>query len=144
MEIDVAQLRKRVRAAIDSAKKDAGARRARTDEARQAYERFLDEVAVPAFKAMGNILRSEGLLFDVMTPSGGVRLTAERTREDGIELSLDTTVDPPRPALTTVRTRGSRSTRAERPVKEATAIALLTSDDVVHALLDELTPWLER
>lgn len=144
MEIDVAQLRKRVRAAIESAKKDGAARRERTDEARQAYDRFLDEHAVPVFRAMANILRSEGLLFDVMTPSGGVRLVPERTREDGIELTLDSSFDPPRPTLTTVRTRGSRPLRSERAVKDATPLASLTSDDVEFALLDELRPWLER
>lgn len=144
MEIDVAQLRKRVRAAIESAKKDGAARRGRADEARQAYDRFLDEGAVPVFRAVANILRSEGLHFDVMTPSGGVRLVPERTREDGIELTLDATFDPPRATLTTVRTRGSRPLRSERAVKDATSIALLTSDDVEFALLDELRPWLER
>lgn len=144
MEIDVAQLRKRVRAAIESAKKQAAARRGRADEARLAYERFLEEQAVPVFRAMANVLRSEGLLFDVMTPSGGVRLVPERTREDGIELTLDAAFDPPRPTLTTVRTRGHRPLRSERAVKDGTPIAMLTADDVEFALLDELAPWLER
>ncbi len=144
MEIDVAQLRKRVRAALDSAKKDAAARRVRADEARLAYDRFLEEHAVPVFRALANILRSEGLHFDVMTPSGGVRLVPERTREDGIELTLDGSFDPPRATLTTVRTRGSRALRSERAVKDATPMAALTADDVEFALLDELTPWMER
>jgi hypothetical protein len=79
-----------------------------------------------------------------MTPSGGVRLVPERTREDGIELTLDGSVDPPRATLTTVRSRGSRAMRAERALKDGVPIDTLTDDDVIAALLDELAPWLER
>jgi hypothetical protein len=142
--MDVAQLRKTVRQAIDGAKKDAAARRARADVATLAYERFLEERATPVFRSMANVLKSEGLLFDVMTPSGGVRLVPERTREDGIELTLDGSVDPPRATLTTVRRRGSRAMRAERALKDGVPIDTLTDDDVIAALLDELAPWLER
>lgn len=142
--MDVAQLRKTVRQAIEGAKKDAAARRARTEAATLAYERFLEERATPVFRSMANVLKSEGLLFDVMTPSGGVRLVPERTREDGIELTLDGAFDPPRATLTTVRSRGSRTMRAERALKEGAPIDTLTDDDVIAALLDELAPWLER
>jgi hypothetical protein len=142
--MDVAQLRKTVRQAIDGAKKDAAARRARADVATLAYERFLEERATPVFRSMANVLKSEGLLFDVMTPSGGVRLVPERTREDGIELTLDGSVDPPRATLTTVRSRGSRAMRAERALKDGVPIDTLTDDDVIAALLDELAPWLAR
>lgn len=142
--MEIAQLRKSVRQAIEGAKRDAAARRARADEARKAYDQFLDQQAVPVFRAMANVLKSEGLLFDVITPSGGVRLVPERTREDGIELGLDATFDPPRPTLTVVRTRGSRSVRSERTLKDGARIEQLTEEDVVAALLDELVPWLER
>ena len=142
--MDVAQLRKTVRQAIEGAKKDGAARRTRADAATLAYERFLEERATPVFRSMANVLKSEGLLFDVMTPSGGVRLVPERTREDGIELTLDGAFDPPRATLTTVRSRGSRTMRAERALKEGAPIDTLTDDDVIAALLDELAPWLER
>lgn len=142
--MDVAQLRKSVHQAIEGAKKDAVARRARADAAALAYERFLDERATPVFRAMANVLKSEGLLFDVMTPSGGVRLVPERTREDGIELTLDGSFDPPRATLTIMRSRGSRTVRAERALKDGVPIDALTDSDVVVALLDELKPWLER
>lgn len=142
--MDVAQLRKTVRQAIEGAKKDATARRTRADAAALAYERFLEERARPVFRSMANVLKSEGLLFDVMTPSGGVRLVPERTREDGIELTLDGTFDPPRATLTTMRSRGSRTMRAERALKDGVPIDALTDDDVIAALLDELGPWLER
>jgi len=70
------------------------------------------------------------------------RLVSERQRDDAITLELDTSVDPPQPLLTTTRTRGSRSLRAERPVKGSTPMQQLTEDDVIEALLEELRPWL--
>lgn len=142
--MDIAQLRKSVLQAIEGARKDLAARRSRADAARLAYERFLDERATPVFRQMANVLKSEGVPFDVMTPSGGVRLVPERTREDGIELTLDASFDPPRATLTTARSRGSRTLRAERALKDGVPIDALTEDDVVAALLDELVPWLER
>lgn len=142
--MDIGELRKRVRQAMEGAKRDAANRRSRADEVRKAYEGFLEQQAVPVFRGVGNVLRSEGLLFDVITPAGGVRLVPERAREDGIELALDGSVDPPRPTLTVVRTRGSRTVRTERALAEGTGIAALTEDDVASALLDELRPWLER
>jgi hypothetical protein len=129
---------------MDAARRGAAERRTRADQAQQSYERLLEERAVPVFRTMANILKSEGLPFDVMTPSGGVRLVPERTREDGIELSLDATVDPPRPTLTVVRSRGSRSVRSEQPLKDGVPIDALTENDVAAALLDALGPWIER
>jgi hypothetical protein len=129
---------------MDAARRSAAERRTRADSAREAYDRFLDDRAVPVFRTVANILKSEGLAFDVMTPSGGVRLVPERTREDGIELTLDATSDPPRPALTVVRSRGSRSVRSEQPLKDGAPIDALTEDDVAAALLDALVPWMER
>lgn len=142
--MEIAHLRKSVQQAIEGARRDAAARRGRADEARKAYDQFLEQAAVPVFRAMANVLRSEGLLFDVITPSGGVRLVPERTREDGIELGLDATFDPPRAVLTVVRSRGSRTLRSERALKDGARLESLTEDDVVAALLDELVPWLER
>jgi hypothetical protein len=144
MALDVAVLRKHVQQAMDAARRSAAERRTRADQARQAYDLFLEERAVPVFRTLANILRSEGLSFDVTTPSGGVRLVPERTREDGIELTLDATVDPPRPTVTVVRSRGSRSIRSEQPLKDGATIDTLTEDDVAAALLDALAPWMER
>ena len=56
---------------------------------RRRYEAFLDRRRDAGVPRDGPALRAEGLLFDVITPSGGVRLVPERTREDGIELGLD-------------------------------------------------------
>ncbi|MGE0043270.1 MAG: hypothetical protein AB7H88_05710 [Vicinamibacterales bacterium] len=140
--MDVGLLRKRLRFAVEQARRDQQARRERADLAGRAYARFLEQAAVPAFRAVANVLRAEGLPFDVMAPSGTVRLQAERNREDVIELELDTTLDPPEPVVTITRTRGSRVVRTERPVKAGLPLEELTEDDVVDMLLDELRPWM--
>jgi hypothetical protein len=89
-----------------------------------------------------NILKAEGLNFEVMTPSGGVRLQSERHRDEAIEMELDTTADPPQPLVTVTRARGSRIVQSERTIKGSNPLAQLTEDDVVEMLLDEMRPWL--
>jgi hypothetical protein len=142
--MDIADIRRSLVHAIEVAKRDKAARRTRADEATRQYHEFLEQTAVPVFRAMASALKSEGLPFDVLTPSGGVRLVPERAREDGIELSLDSTVDPPQPVVTVVRSRGSRTVRHERPVAGAMRVDGLTGHDVAATLLEELRPWLER
>ena len=139
---DVAIVRKRVHAAIEQARRDAAERRGRVAEARQNYETFLATAAVPVFRMFANVLKSEGLHFEVMTPAGGVRLQSEKNREDAIEMELDTTADPPQPLVTITRVRGSRVTQSDRSIKGSNPLVQLTEDDVVEMLLDELRPWL--
>jgi hypothetical protein len=140
--MDIGIVRKRLVSAIDAARRDAADRRARVATATRDYEKFLGEVAVPAFRAMANALKSEGLPFDVITPSGAVRLVSERNRDDGIGLELDTTADPPLPVVSITRTRGSRSIEKERTIKEKTPAGALTDEDVIAMLLEELKPWM--
>lgn len=142
--MDIAQLRKSLIQAIDTAKRDGVAKRARADEATRLYETFLETTAVPVFRAMAGALKGEGLLFEVMTPLGGVRLVPERQREDGIELTLDATLDPPAPVLSVLRSRGSRTVRRERPLTDAQRVEGVTDEDVARVLIEELRPWLER
>lgn len=139
---DIGILRKRVKSAMEQVRRDQAERRGRAADAGKVYESFLATAAVPAFRALANILKSEGMLFEVMTPSGGVRMVSERQRDDAIELELDTTLDPPQPLVTITRVRGSRSLRTERAVKGSTPLQQLTEDDVVEMLLEELRPWL--
>jgi hypothetical protein len=139
---DVGVIRKRVRFAIDAARRDQAERRGRAAEAAKAYEVFLESAATPAFRTLANILRAEGLSFEVMMPSGGVRLASDRNRDDAIDLELDSSSDPPEPLVTITRARGSRVLRRERAVKPGTPLAQLTEDDVVEMLLEELRPWL--
>jgi hypothetical protein len=139
---DVAIVRKLIRAEIEKVRRDQADRRARVAEATTAYEAFLQNAAIPVFRMFANILKAEGLNFEVMTPSGGVRLQSERHRDDAIEMELDVTADPPQPLLTITRARGSRVVQSERTLKGNTPVAQLTEDDVTEMLLEEMRPWL--
>jgi hypothetical protein len=139
---DVAIVRKRVRTAIEQARRDQAERRGRVAEAQQNYDTFLQTAAIPAFRMIANVLKSEGLHFEVMTPAGGVRLQSERNREDAIEMELDTTADPPQPLVTITRSRGSRIVQSDRTIKGSNPLVQLDEDDVIDMLLDELRPWL--
>ncbi|MFN2448036.1 MAG: hypothetical protein ABR606_20940 [Vicinamibacterales bacterium] len=140
--MDTGLVRKRLRSAVDAARREATARRSRADASAKAYEQFLVDVAVPAFRAMATALRAEGLPFEVMTPSDAVRLVPERNRDDGITLELDATADPPMPLVSVTRSRGSRVVQRERTVRELTPAEELTDEDVITMLLEELKPWM--
>jgi len=140
--MDAGLLRKRVRTEIDAARRTSAERRQAAATATRAYETFLETVAAPAFRQMANVLRAEGVPFEAQTPGGAVRLVSDRSRDDLIELSLDTTADPPQPILVTTRTRGGRLLRTERPLKDRTAIDRITEDELIEALIEELRPWL--
>jgi hypothetical protein len=139
---DVGVVRKRVRFAIEQARRDQADRRERLAEARRNYETFLETAAIPVFRMFANILKSEGLNFEVMTPVGGVRLQSERNRDDAIEMELDATADPPQPLVTITRARGSRVVQSDRTIKGSNPLVQLTEEDVVEMLLEELRPWL--
>ena len=139
---DVAVIRKRVKTAIEQARRDSAERRERVAEAQRNYQAFLDTAAIPVFRMIANVLKSEGMSFEVMSPAGGVRLQSERNREDAINLELDTTADPPQPLVTITRVRGSRVTQKDRSIKGSNPLVQLTEDDVIEMLLEELRPWL--
>lgn len=140
---DAAVVRKRVRTAIDQARRDQAERRERVSDAQKSYQTFLEGAAIPVFRMIANVLKSEGNLnFEVMTPAGGVRLQSERNREDAITLELDSTADPPQPLVTVTRVRGSRVIQSDRSIKGSNPLVHLTEDDVIEMLLEELRPWL--
>lgn len=140
---DVALLRKRVQKAMEQARREAADRRAQVNEARKAYDEFLESRAIPAFRAMAVVLKAEGLAWEVMTPSGEVRLVPDRRRDESIALSFDATADPPQAMVSITRGRGGRVLHAEREVKPGTrSVAALTEDDVLDMLIEELAPWL--
>jgi hypothetical protein len=139
---DVGVVRKRVKFAIEQARRDQAERRERVAEARKNYDAFLETAAIPVFRMFANILKAENLNFEVMTPAGGVRLQSERNRDDAIEIELDTTADPPQPLVTITRVRGSRVIQTDRTIKGSNPLVQLTEDDVIEMLLEELRPWL--
>ena len=139
--MEISEIRRRLRSAIDEARRDAAARRARSDAALRDYDTFLSVVAVPVVQQMASALSGEGHHFNVATPAGSVRLTAANSPEDYIEIALDTSEDPPEVVGRTSRGRGRRMITSERPVRDRTAVGELNEEDVLAFLLTEITPF---
>ena len=129
---------------MEDAKRRAAGRRLQVDEASRAWEEALNDTVVPAFHTMAQALAAEGHRFKVETPAGAARLALERGAEEFVELALDTDGDGPALFLRSTRGRGRRIISAERVVREGTAVAQLSQDDVVTWLLEELVPFIER
>lgn len=142
--MEVSDVRRRLRSAIEAAKLRASERRTRTDEATKAYEAVLETVAVPAFHTVVNALVGEGHRFKVTTPGMAVNMATERSATEFIELSLDSDREVPAVMLRSSRGRGRRAVSAERVLGEGAGIAELRDEDIVVALLDELLPFIER
>ena len=142
--MEVSDVRRRIRGAIEAARARGAERRARADEASRAYDQFLEATAVPAFHAVANALTGEGHRFNVTTPGRAVRLSPERTSEDYIELSLDTDRDIPAVVIRSSRGRGRRAVVSERSVRDDLPIGSLSDEDVIAVMLDELVPFIAR
>ena len=142
--MEVSDVRRRIRAAIDAARVRGLERRTRTDEASRAYDQFLEASAVPAFHMVVNALTGEGHRFTVITPGRAVRMSPERSSEDFVELSLDTERDRPAVVIRSSRGRGRRVVMTERALREDLPIGELADEDVIAALIEELVLFLER
>ena len=142
--MEVSEVRRRVRAAIESARREAQERRVRSDRAALEYQDFLRDRAVPLFQTVASALIAEGYRFKVFTPADSVRLASETSGNDFIELTLDATADPPTVSGRTSRGRGSRLVDSERPVKEGKAVADLSDEDVLGFLMEEIAGFVER
>jgi hypothetical protein len=142
--MEIPEVRRRLRAAIDHARREVAARRERSDAASVLYTEFLEQRAVPTFHTFAAALVAEGYRFKVFTPTGSVRLASENAGEDFIEILLDPTQDPPRVTGHTSRARGRRSTSSERPIREGAGAADLTEEDVLEFLVEEIVPFVER
>ena len=142
--IEISELRKRLRHAIDERRKTTAARRTALDAAAAAYTELLDMIATPLVQKLANALRAEGHNFTVFTPNGGLRMALAKSADDFIEFALDTSHDEPFVALRVNRSRGRRVVQHERPIKGRTAVDRLSEEDVLQALLDEIAPFVER
>jgi len=142
--MDVPDVRRRVRAAIERARRDAAGRRERSDAAARAYDEFLTTCAVPAFHQLASALVAEGYRVKVFTPAGSVRLASERSADDFIELTLDPAEDPPIVLGRTSLSRGRRAVTSERPVRAGATVSDLTEADVMEFVLSEIGPFVER
>ena len=135
--MEVSEVRKQVIAAIERAKKSAAEQRTRADEAERIYPAFLTQVATPVFRQVASALKAEGYSFTVFTPAGGVRLMSDKSSDDFVELSLDTTGERPVVLGHMKRSRGRRVFESEAPIADA-PIEELTEDHVLWFLLQEL------
>lgn len=142
--IETSELRKRLRHAIEERRKATAARRATLDAAAAAYTDLLENTATPLVQKLANALRAEGHNFTVFTPNGGLRMSLAKSADDFIEFALDTSQEEPFAALRVNRSRGRRVVQHERPIKGRTAVDRLSEEDVLQALLDEVTPFVER
>jgi len=142
--VEVSQVSRRLKITMEAARARALSRRQQTAEAEKAFGVFLEAVATPVTRQMANALKVEGLAFTVGTPNGGLRLSADRGRDDFIEFGLDTDSAAPQVVGRVSVARGSRTRDEMVPLKAGTSIEDLTDEDVLEFLLRALEPWLER
>lgn len=141
--METSDVRKRVREAVDRAKRAAADHRTRTDEAESEYERFLERIAIPLFRQIANVLRADNHMFTVFTPGGSVRLMSDRSGDDYIELTLETSGPNPQVVVHSSRRRGGGVTESEAPIGGG-PVRDLTEEDVLTSVLRELEPFVER
>ena len=139
--METGEVRRRLQHAIERARRGAGERRARNEEATRVFTDFLDQVAVPLFKQIANVLRVENYPFTVFTPSNSVRLMSDKSADDYIEIALDTSDTEPRVMAHISRSRGRRVTDEERAIGNPDT---LTEEDLFAFLLKEIEPFVER
>ena len=141
--MEISEVRRHLSETIERAKRAAADRRSHVDEASREFVVFLEQVAIPLFRQVANVLRVQGYPFDVFTPGGSVRLMSEKNADDFIELTLDTTGEGPVVMGHSRRGRGRRVLESERPVAEG-PIRNLTEQQVLGYLLKELEPFVEK
>src|SRR3989442_13643589 len=94
--METSNVRQRLQQTIERARRSAGERGARNNEATRAFNDFLDHVAVPLFKQIANVLKIENYPFTVFTPAGNRRVMSDKSAAAYIELALDTSDAEPR------------------------------------------------
>ena len=139
--MEIADIKRRVVETIDRARREAGDRRVRAADATREYSVFLDQRAIPIFKQVANVLRAEGFAFTVFTPAGSVRLMSDRTAEDYVELTLDTTGDRPVVNGHLSRIRGRRIVESEASLGSPAALG---EEEILAFVLKGLEPLVER
>ncbi len=139
--MEISTVRRRLTETIERAKKQAAERRERSDRASRDFDVFLQKIGVPLLRQVANALKAEGYAFTVFTPSGSVRLMSDRSSSDYIELTLDTSENPPCVMGRVSRTRGQRVLDAEHAVGTPET---LTEDQLLEFLLKELEAFVER
>ena len=142
--MEVSDVRKRIRMALEQAKQADAARRGRRDEAARIYDTFLERTATPMFRKVAICLKAEGYPFSVSTPAGSVRLASDGAADEFIELALDAAGDEPEVVGRVSRGRGRRLVQSERPIREGRSVSALTEEDVLEFLASEIAMLVRR
>jgi len=142
--MEISDIRRRFRQALEQARKASAERRERADAAAVAYSAFLRDVAIPVFRMFANVAKAEGQAFTIFTPADGVRLVSERHADDFVEVFHDTSLDPPHVAVRTNKRRGGDVITSEKLVRAGTPTNGLTDEDVLSLLLGEIGGLVER
>lgn len=142
--METSDVRRRLRSAIEQARRRAADRRGVSDEASRVWAERLPDAVVPGFQAVLNALSGEGFKFGLSTPGQSARLSPERSSGEFVEMALDTTGELPAVIVRSTRGRGNRTIESERVVAEGPEIATLTSDAVISVVIEEIVPLIER
>jgi hypothetical protein len=143
--MDVSELRQKILRAIDEGKPDDRAkRRAQIDTANAAYERFLENVAVPLFKQAQSILNAERRPFTVHSPADGVKLVSDASPSTFLEFVLDTSGELPQVIGRVSRAKSRGVTVEEQPLAAGKAIDQLTDDDVAGFFVTEIPKLVKK
>ena len=141
--VEISEIQKRVRRMIDQSRRAAEQRRVRAASETGAGEQALRRVVAPVFKAVAAALKAEGHPFRVSTPVDAVRMAAEASGDNFIELAFDTTGDPSALRGRVSRVRGRRLLVEEKVVSEGSELGTVSEEDVLEFLLGELGPFVE-
>lgn len=142
--LDAGDVRRRVLATIEQARRHAAERRAALDIANERWPSFLDEVAAPVFRQFAQAIKAEGYSFSVHTPARLLRLVSDKSADEFIEIGLETSSGPVQAIGRAQHSRGRRVNAVERPVREDVPVTALTARDVLEFLLDVFPPFVER
>ena len=139
---ELADLRRRVRQAMQDAKQKAAARRAARDEASQAWATAVAEVVEPAATNVAAAFTGEGMPFRLDTPRGTIRLVSERSADDYIEIVLDDSDERDAPEVIgrSVRARGRQSVTVVEELLGPPS--QLTEDRVIAFFMNAIDPWI--
>jgi len=143
--MDVSDLRQRILRALDSAKTEAATRRSESDAAKTAYDRFLQDIAVPLLRQAQAILKAERQMFTVHAPAGSAKLISDANPETFLEFTLDTSGSRPQVMSRTSVARGAKRVAVEeRPIAAGKAVQDLGEDDVAAILVETIPQLVSR
>ena len=141
--MEPSEIRKRVLGTLEQARRRVQIQREESDRATKTWE-TLHPAAAASWKIALNVLRAEGHHFSLQTPSGMLRVVSDRSAEDYVEVLLDTSQRPPAVLARTRLSRGRRVIDRETIVADGDRVPDLTEERLLHVLLTELEPFVER